>query len=158
MDNIFPICQHLKLYMNCIILFCNWALRANDLPPNPQLYGFSPVWTRMCCLRWWFCANDLLQNGQSLSFSSVLSVWTFTCLLSLSLCAKDLSHNVQLNGFSPVWVLICLSSLSLLPKILLHCWQFNNVVLLTAGIFCSIAASAFPFSLSCLFLKKIEPF
>jgi hypothetical protein len=56
-----------------------------------QLYGFLPMWTSTCFLRWLLLANELPHTVQLYGFSPM---WTLICWFSCWLCANDLSHNL----------------------------------------------------------------
>jgi hypothetical protein len=62
---------------------------------------FLPVWTLICCLSWWQCANVVSHN-------MCATVW-----------------------FSPVWTHTCRVRSPNLTKDLVHCWQLNILVLST---------------------------
>lgn len=44
----------------CSLVCCwTWLSCLNLLSQYVHLYGFSPVWTRICCTNWWFELKDL---------------------------------------------------------------------------------------------------
>ena len=86
-----------------------------------QFYGFSPLWKRICLLR--FC---LLKTLYRIFHTDIVlsSVLLQICPFNWSFRENCLLHTLQWYGFSPVWMSKCLFTLAFSENCLLHILQW----------------------------------
>lgn len=76
-----------------------------DLLQTLQVYGLTPLCSRMCSVMLLRSANAFWQTTQVNGFSPV---WIRRCCFSSILREKDLLQCGQTCGFSPVWIRTCM--------------------------------------------------
>lgn len=90
-------------------------------PHSWHVYGFSPVWIRMCLLKSAFCMKLLPHCGQVKGLSPTWSLAWWS--LRLLLCLNLFPHWGQTYGFTEVWTLKWSLKLLLYVKLFPHWWH-----------------------------------
>ena len=85
-----------------------WLDRLNAMSHWKQMWGFSCVCSRWCCLKLPAWLNDRPQSEQ---LYGLTPVWTSWCRLKLPSSLNDLSHIEQMRGFVSVCRCRCLFKL-----------------------------------------------
>ena len=85
-----------------------WFLRSElwrkPLPQRPHLYGFSPVWIILCCLRLKQLLNTFLHRGHS---QNLPLLWMWPCALRNDPWLCDFPHRLLTLRFLLKWIDEC---------------------------------------------------
>ena len=90
------------------------------LEHTSQMYGFSPVWTRLCLTRSPFFKNCLLQTSHLYGFSPVC---IRKCVFRLPFPVNSFLHTSHPKLFCLVWIRLCIIRFRRRWNCLPHKWH-----------------------------------
>ena len=111
----------LSLFLCILRWLANVSDRRKYFLQMVQMYGRSPVWERMCLVKWASWIKALLHNVHRCGLSPV---WIFLCFENVEELVNDFWQTSHLYDFSPVCIFVCSLRLAVLAKVF---WQTSHM-------------------------------